>query len=88
MQRPGKRHREMPASAPINGEAGDLDYRFPAWWFAFMKAASIPDTIIEGCLWTIIWPQAIADEFGGTEKTKVLGLLRSVSDSDPYDPWT
>jgi MFS family permease len=54
-------------------------YLFPCWWFAFMKAGSIPESILEGCLWTIIWPQAIRDVYGDAEKTKVLGLLKSAT---------
>ena len=54
-------------------------YLFPSWWFAVMKAGSVPNTILEGCLWTVIWPQAISDVYGDEEKTKVLGLLQSVT---------
>ena len=59
-------------------EVKQEDYRFPTWWFIFMVAQNFPNMILEGCLWGVIWPQAIGDIFGSTEKTKVLGLLTSV----------
>lgn len=59
-------------------EQEEEEYLFPKWWFAFMVSQSIPNSILEGCLWTIIWPQAIADQFGQAEKTKVFGTLASV----------
>ena len=71
--------RQQAAAARQAPQDSDGVYLFPRWWFAFMKLGSVPNSILEGCLWAVIWPQAISDTFGDGEKTKVLGLLQSVT---------
>ena len=46
-----------------------------------MVGWNLPNIILEGCLWGVIWPQAIGDMFGQNKKTQVLGLLTSVNTS-------
>ena len=48
-------------------------------WFFVLASINVFNWLFATPLWSIVWPKAIADQFGDAEKTQVLGLLRSVT---------
>ena len=64
--------------SPGTPDSDEVPYVFPTWWFVVMNAHGFPMSILEGLLWTLIWPKQIADTFGNAEKVKVLGGLASL----------
>eukprot|EP01043_Picozoa_sp_COSAG02_P037575 COSAG02_NODE_2831_length_7935_cov_5.630296_3_plen_628_part_00 len=54
-------------------------YEFPTWWFVVIASIQIPNQLFSTSLWSIVWPVAIANMFGYSNKAVALSLADTVN---------
>ena len=60
-------------------EGDEEEYEFPTWWFVVIASINVPNQLFATCLWSIVWPVAIANMFGYANKAVALSLADTVN---------